>query len=56
MMLPRLRMRECLLIRRYWKKARRSWHVFFETLDPFKLREEVDVLVREIQKRSKWHL
>lgn len=28
----------------------------FETLDPFKLREEVDVLVREIQKRSKWHL
>ena len=27
-----------------------------ETLDPFKLRREVTDLVREIQKRSKWHV
>jgi hypothetical protein len=28
----------------------------FETLDPFKLRKEIDALVREIQKLAKWHL
>ena len=28
----------------------------FQTLDPFKLREEIDNLVREIQKLAKWHL
>ena len=28
----------------------------FENLDPFKLRREVDDLVRKIQKLSKWHL
>lgn len=27
----------------------------FESLDPFKLRKEIDDLVREIQKRSRWH-
>ena len=28
----------------------------FEKLDPFKLREEIDSLVGEIQKRGRWHL
>lgn len=28
----------------------------FETLDPFKIRKEIDSLVREIQKLAKWHL
>lgn len=28
----------------------------FETLDPFKLRKEIDALVREIQKRGRWHV
>jgi hypothetical protein len=28
----------------------------FETLDPFKLRKEVDALVHEIQKHGRWHL
>ena len=28
----------------------------FETLDPFKLRKEIDHLVAEIQKRGRWHL
>ena len=28
----------------------------FESLDPFALRKEVDELVGEIQKRSRWHL
>jgi hypothetical protein len=28
----------------------------FESLDPFKMRKEIDVLVREIQKQSRWHL
>ena len=28
----------------------------FETLDPFKLRKEIDDLVRKIQKLAKWHL
>jgi hypothetical protein len=28
----------------------------FKTLDPFKLRKEIDDLVHEIQKRGKWHL
>lgn len=28
----------------------------FETLDPFKIRKEVDQLVGEIQKRGRWHL
>lgn len=28
----------------------------FETLDPFKLRKEIDVLVMKIQKQSRWHL
>ena len=28
----------------------------FKTLDPFKLRKEVDRLVGEIQKRGRWHL
>lgn len=27
----------------------------FETLDPFKLRKEIDALVREIQRRGRWH-
>jgi len=28
----------------------------FETLDPFKLRKEIDALVTKIQKQSRWHL
>jgi hypothetical protein len=28
----------------------------FETLDPFKLRKEIDALVTKIQKKSRWHL
>lgn len=28
----------------------------FETLDPFKLRKEIDDLVMKIQKKSRWHL
>jgi hypothetical protein len=28
----------------------------FKTLDPFKLRKDIDALVHEIQKRGKWHL
>lgn len=28
----------------------------FESLDPFKLRKEIDVLVREIQKHGRWHV
>ncbi len=28
----------------------------FETLDPFTLRKEIDVLIREIQKLARWHL
>jgi len=30
--------------------------VLFESLDPFKLRKEIDVLVREIQKLARWHM
>ena len=28
----------------------------FETLDPFKLRKEIDILVMKIQKQGRWHL
>ena len=30
--------------------------LIFETLDPFRIRKEVDTLVREIQKHSRYHL
>lgn len=38
------------------EKTKETLTRLFETLDPFKLRKEVDDLVREIQKRGRWHL
>lgn len=38
------------------KKTKETLTRLFETLDPFKIREEVDDLVHEIQKRGRWHL
>lgn len=38
------------------KATKKKLLLLFETLDPFKLRKEIDNLVGEIQKRSRWHL
>ena len=38
------------------KETKEALTRLFETLDPFKLRKEIDALVREIQKRGRWHL
>lgn len=38
------------------EKTKETLTRLFETLDPFKLRKEVDRLVGEIQKRGRWHL
>jgi len=37
-------------------KTKETLTRLFETLDPFKLRREIDVLIGEIQKRGRWHL
>lgn len=37
------------------EKTKTELTEIFKKLDPFKLRKEVDYLVREIQKQSKWH-
>lgn len=36
------------------KETKETLTRLFEDLDPFKLRKEIDVLVREIQKRGRW--
>ena len=36
-------------------KTKETLTRLFETLDPFNLRKEIDDLVREIQKRGRWH-
>lgn len=38
------------------EKTKETLARLFETLDPFALRKEIDVLVHEIQKRGRWHL
>lgn len=38
------------------KKSKEELECLFNSLDPFKLRKEIDSLVREIQKRGRWHL
>ncbi len=38
------------------EKTKETLTRLFKTLDPFKIRKEVDDLVHEIQKRGKWHL
>ena len=38
------------------EETKKKLTLLFETLDPFKLRKEIDTLVREIQKLARWHL
>lgn len=38
------------------KETKETLTRLFETLDPFALRKEIDVLVHEIQKRGRWYL
>ncbi|MDO8572543.1 MAG: transposase [bacterium] len=38
------------------QKTKETLTRLFKSLDPFELRKEIDVLVREIQKRGRWHL
>lgn len=38
------------------KETKETLTRLFESLDPFQLKKEIDVLVNEIQKRSRWHL
>lgn len=38
------------------QKKKEEHQLLFDTLDPFKLRKEIDDLVRKIQRLSKWHL
>ena len=38
------------------QETKEKLQFLFQTLDPFKLREEIDNLVKEIQKLAKWHL
>lgn len=37
------------------RKTKETLARLFESLDPFRLRKEIDMLVWEIQKQSKWH-
>lgn len=37
------------------EKTKKTLTRLFETLDPFTLRKEIDVLIHEIQKRGRWH-
>lgn len=38
------------------EKTKEALMRLFESLDPFELRKEIDALIREIQKRGRWHL
>lgn len=38
------------------EKTKETLTRLFETLDPFKLRKEIDALVREIQRHGRWHV
>ena len=38
------------------QETRDELMILFDSLDPFLLRKEIDILVREIQKRGRWHM
>ena len=38
------------------KEKKEELKTLFESLDPFQLRKEIDDLVREIQRRGRWHM